>query len=256
MVRTRDGGAHRPTEWSSPSGSGRHRRTQCPWREELAGGERRLQRRPPPVRPPGRHGPGQPEQIERHEVSWPLLRCPGSSATTPGKPVLQPLAGEAPCDIPYEQLTVHRGRIRQLPAPATTSGNASLNSMPRLECSTTWPASTKTAARKPSHLGSPGQPDRIGSGSAHVTPHPIHVYESCCCRSSRKQRSRTPGSPGSWVARSTGATAHPVASSSWTANPVRSLAAAISTTARPCLATWTSLICLMPGTMSPRPGTL
>lgn len=66
------------------------------------------------------------------------------------------------------------------------------------------------------------------------------------CRS-RKQRSRTPGSPGVWVVRSPGAMAHRAASRSWTVKAASSSAAAMSTTARPGAATWASLIFLMPG---------
>ncbi len=47
----------------------------------------------------------------------PLLSCPARTGTPPGKPVLQPLEGEATRGVPYDQLTVHRGRIRQLHGP-------------------------------------------------------------------------------------------------------------------------------------------
>jgi hypothetical protein len=61
-------------------------------------------------------------------------------------------------------------------------------------------------------------------------------------RRSRKQRSRTPGSPGSRVVRSAGAISQRAASNSWIANAVSSSAAATSTTARPGRATCASLI--------------
>lgn len=70
-------------------------------------------------------------------------------------------------------------------ASATTSGNARPSSVPRLERSTTCPASTETRSRNPSHLGSAAQPGRrpgsgmgelcIGSGSVHVTHHGFHA---------------------------------------------------------------------------------
>lgn len=71
----------------------------------------------PPVRPRGGVRPGQPEQIERDEVGRPLLRRPGRPGTTPGKPVRQPLEREAARGIPYDQLAVQRGRVRQLHGP-------------------------------------------------------------------------------------------------------------------------------------------
>jgi hypothetical protein len=55
------------------------------------------------------------------------------------------------------------------PAPATASGNAGAISVPRLERSTTRPASTETRALNPSHFGSP-RPARpqIGPGRGSV----------------------------------------------------------------------------------------
>jgi hypothetical protein len=117
------------------------------------GGEHGLERGPAlPVWPPGRVGPGQPQQIECDEVSRPLARRPGRPGATPLKRVLQ-LEGETTRDVPYDQLAVQRGRIRQLRGPAPTSGNAGSISVPRLERSTTRPASTETRARNPSHFG-------------------------------------------------------------------------------------------------------
>lgn len=41
----------------------------------------------------------------------------GRPGTTPGKPVLQPLEREAARGVPYDQLAVHRGRVRKLHGP-------------------------------------------------------------------------------------------------------------------------------------------
>lgn len=69
-------------------------------------------------------------------------------------------------------------------APAPISGNAGSISVPRLERSITWPASTESRALKPSYFGSPADPGSsagsdtgaasIGSGSVHVTAHAFH----------------------------------------------------------------------------------
>jgi hypothetical protein len=59
-----------------------------------------------------------------------------------------------------DQLPVRRGRVRQLHGQATTSGNDGPISMPRLDRSTTRPASTETRARDPPHFGSAAQPGR------------------------------------------------------------------------------------------------
>jgi hypothetical protein len=108
---------------------------------------------------------------------------PGRTGTAPGKPVLQPLEREAARGVPYDQFAVQRGGVRQLLGPAT-SGNAGAISVPRLERSTTRPASTDIRALNSSHFGSLPHPGRkagsdrraagIGSGSVHVTPDPFH----------------------------------------------------------------------------------
>jgi hypothetical protein len=83
-------------------------RTHQPTRREL----RRHERGPaPPIRPSGRVGPGQPQQIERDEVGGPLIRRPGRTGSAPLKPVLQLLEGEPSCGIPYDQLAVERAQV-------------------------------------------------------------------------------------------------------------------------------------------------
>lgn len=68
--------------------------------------------------------------------------------------------------------------------PATTSGKAGPISVPRLERSTTLPASIETRACHLSYFGSPARPGSsagsdtgaasIGSGGVHVTAHAFH----------------------------------------------------------------------------------
>ncbi|MFJ8540318.1 hypothetical protein [Streptomyces sp. NPDC093591] len=70
----------------------------------------------------------------------PLLRRPPRPGTALGKPVLQPLEREPARGVPYGSCTVW--------APA--SENAGPVSVPRLERSTTRPASTQTRALNPS----------------------------------------------------------------------------------------------------------
>jgi hypothetical protein len=68
--------------------------------------------------------------------------------------------------------------------------NEATISVPRLERSTTRPASTQTSALNLFYFGSPAHPGRrscpgtgelsIGSGSVHVTPDPFHRELGCC----------------------------------------------------------------------------
>lgn len=77
----------------------------------------------PLVRPPGRVCPGQPEQIEHHEVGRPLLRRPGRPGTASGQPVLRSLEGKTKVRRPAVSRTTttsspsHRGRVRQPHGP-------------------------------------------------------------------------------------------------------------------------------------------
>jgi hypothetical protein len=81
-----------------------------------------------------------------------FFRRPGRPGIAPGKPGLQPLERETPRSLPYDQLAAQRGASGSCPAPATISENDAAVSLPRLERSTTRPASTETSAQNPSHF--------------------------------------------------------------------------------------------------------
>jgi hypothetical protein len=148
------------------------------------GGEDGLERSPAPlIRPTRRVGAGDSEQIEGDKVGRRFVSGPDRTGAPTLEPILQPLKRE-PAVLPHDEFTVQSGRSGSCPPPVTTSGNAGPISVPRLERSTTFPASTETSARNPSHFNSAAHPGRrrgsgtgalsIGSGSVHVTHHAFH----------------------------------------------------------------------------------